>query len=117
MGGKIEKGRLDADETPNSQEAGSPGAVDDSRTPQDIPDGGLQAWLVVMGGWCGMFCTFGLLNCVGVFEEYYFLGPLAQYSLSTVSWITSTQLFLMIFGGIVVRLNHDTRSDKVWADC
>jgi hypothetical protein len=72
----------------------------------DFPDGGLQAWFAVLGGWCGMFCTFGLLNCVGVFEEYYVRGPLAAFGLSTVSWITSTQLWLMIFGGVVVRVSR-----------
>ncbi|SPQ24142.1 76a18f0d-88bf-486b-9890-414bf5a9291d [Thermothielavioides terrestris] len=55
-----------------------------------------------------MFCTFGLLNCVGVFEEYYVRGPLAAFGLSTVSWITSTQLWLMIFGGVVFGPVFDT---------
>lgn len=26
------------------------------------PDGGLQAWLMVLGTWCAMFCTFGWIN-------------------------------------------------------
>jgi hypothetical protein len=70
--------------------------------PADFPDGGLTAWLVVFGGWCALFCTFGLINCVGVFVEYYARGPLSQYTISTVSWITSVQVFFMTFTGIVV---------------
>jgi len=31
--------------------------------PNDFPDGGFQAWLVVMGGFCGIFCGFGWINC------------------------------------------------------
>lgn len=31
--------------------------------PQGIPDGGLQAWRVVLGGFCCMFCSFGWINC------------------------------------------------------
>lgn len=27
-----------------------------------VPDGGLQAWLVVLGAWCGLFCSLGWLN-------------------------------------------------------
>lgn len=27
-----------------------------------VPDGGLRAWLVVLGAWCGLFCTLGWLN-------------------------------------------------------
>ena len=26
------------------------------------PDGGLRAWLVVLGAWCSMFCTYGWIN-------------------------------------------------------
>lgn len=72
--------------------------------PSAFPDGGLKAWLVVAGGWCGLFCTFGLINCVGVFVEYYSEGPLAHYSVSTISWITSVEVFFMTFSGIVVCL-------------
>jgi hypothetical protein len=25
--------------------------------PEDFPDGGFKAWLVVFGGWCALFCT------------------------------------------------------------
>jgi hypothetical protein len=27
------------------------------------PDGGLQAWAVVLGGFCCLFCSFGWTNC------------------------------------------------------
>ncbi len=29
---------------------------------KEIPDGGLAAWLVVLGAWCASFCSFGWLN-------------------------------------------------------
>jgi len=29
----------------------------------DFPDGGFQAWLVVLGGFCAVFCSFGWINC------------------------------------------------------
>lgn len=28
----------------------------------DVPDGGVTAWLVVVGTWCTSFCSFGWLN-------------------------------------------------------
>lgn len=66
------------------------------------PDGGFEAWLVVAGCWAAQFCTFGMVNCIGVFEDYYSNGPLKQYSSSANSWITSVQVFIMVFcGGIV----------------
>ncbi|KAH6653061.1 major facilitator superfamily transporter [Truncatella angustata] len=62
--------------------------------PADFPDGGLDAWLTVLGGFCALFCTFGLVNCVGVFLSYYVQGPLSHYGESSVSWITSMQIFI-----------------------
>lgn len=38
-----------------------PGGVN----PADFPDGGLEAWLVVAGGWCCLFTSFGWINCIG----------------------------------------------------
>lgn len=69
--------------------------------PSDFPDGGLQAWLVVFGGWCALFATFGFVSCIGVFQEYYETGPLASYSTSTISWITATEVWAMIFFGLI----------------
>jgi hypothetical protein len=70
--------------------------------PADFPDGGMEAWLVVLGGWCALFCTFGFVNCVGVFVEYYANGPLSNYSSSAITWITSVQVFVMTGSNAVV---------------
>ena len=66
------------------------------------PEGGREAWLVVLGGWFGLFCTFGLVTCVGVFLEHYQDGPLANYSPSSISWITSLQVFFQVGGSAIV---------------
>lgn len=68
----------------------------------DYPEGGREAWLVVLGGWFGLFCTFGLVTCVGVFLEHYQDGPLADYSPSSISWITSLQVFFQVGGSAIV---------------
>ena len=31
--------------------------------PKSFPDGGLEAWMVVSGGFFCMFCSFGWINC------------------------------------------------------
>lgn len=80
--------------------------------PQDFPDGGREAWLVVFGGWCALFCTFGLINCVGVFQEYYISHTLSGYDPSAVSWITSTQVFMMNFLGLVIGRLYDNYGPK-----
>ncbi|KID82968.1 Major facilitator superfamily domain, general substrate transporter [Metarhizium guizhouense ARSEF 977] len=63
----------------------------------DFPDGGLEAWLVVLGAWCVSFCSYGWINSVGTFQEYYQTGPLKEYTASQIAWIPSMQIFLMSF--------------------
>lgn len=67
--------------------------------PADFPDGGLEANLVVLGAWCCLFCSFGWINCIGIFQEYYQEHLLSQYSSSTISWIPSLEVFMMFLGG------------------
>ncbi|KAI5462042.1 major facilitator superfamily domain-containing protein [Mariannaea sp. PMI_226] len=69
------------------------------------PDGGTTAWLVVLGSWCCSFCSPGWINSIGAFQEYYELGPLHNYSSSTIAWIPSLQLFFLFgLGPIVGRI-------------
>jgi MFS family permease len=77
------------------------GPVAGGVNPADFPDGGLEAWLVVLGCWCALFCSFGWINCIGIFQEYYQQNQLRAYSPSTVSWISSMETFCMFFGGPV----------------
>lgn len=35
------------------------------------PDGGFQAWMMVFGGMCNTFSTFGFVNAWGIFQSYY----------------------------------------------
>ncbi|KAF4456567.1 hypothetical protein F53441_1311 [Fusarium austroafricanum] len=79
--------RGDDDEKKQAQEQEqeqkqSPPGPPSGMAPADFPDGGAEAWLVVFGGWCALFCTFGLVNCVGVFQKYYVSGPLRDYGSS-----------------------------------
>ncbi|KUI56393.1 Riboflavin transporter MCH5 [Cytospora mali] len=96
----IEEAAKEAAEKKDGPHAGHP-PPGSGFHPSDFPDGGLQAWLVVFGSWCGLFCTFGFINCIGVFQEYYERGPLSEYSSSTVSWITSMEVWGLIFFGLI----------------
>ncbi|KAJ4859560.1 major facilitator superfamily domain-containing protein [Trichoderma breve] len=71
------------------------------------PNGGLRAWLVVVGAWCTSFCSFGWINSVGVFQDYYQATILKDYSSSTVSWIPSLQIFFMMALGPIIGLIYD----------
>ncbi|KXH38525.1 major facilitator superfamily transporter [Colletotrichum simmondsii] len=73
----------------------------------DAPDGGVTAWLVVLGAWCTSFCSFGWVNSVGAFQEYYQNDLLRNYSPSTISWIPSLQIFFMMAMGPVIGQLYD----------
>lgn len=70
--------------------------------PSQFPDGGKQAYLTLLGGFCCLFCSFGWLNCLGVFQNYYQMNQLRDYSPSTVAWIPSIQIFIMFLPGPIV---------------
>ncbi|TFY76406.1 hypothetical protein EWM64_g7608 [Hericium alpestre] len=55
----------------------------------DFPDGGLEAWLVVLGGFCTTFSTFGYVNTWGTFQAYYETVFLPTTSPSTMYAIHS----------------------------
>ncbi|PLB38219.1 MFS general substrate transporter [Aspergillus candidus] len=63
-------------------------------------DGGLQAWLQVLGSWILFANTWGLTNSFGVFETYYSHTHLPTSSPSAISWIGSIQLFLTMLVGV-----------------
>ncbi|KAJ7080079.1 major facilitator superfamily domain-containing protein [Mycena crocata] len=68
------------------------------------PDGGLRAWLIVLGAFFSTFSTFGYVNSWGVFQTYYQLHLLKDSSSSTISWIGSVQIALTF--GIAVLMGR-----------
>jgi hypothetical protein len=67
--------------------------------PKSFPDGGAKAWLAVAGSSACLFVSFGWVNCIGVFQDYYQTHQLREYSPSQIAWIPSLQLFFMLAGG------------------
>ncbi|RPA98942.1 MFS general substrate transporter [Choiromyces venosus 120613-1] len=80
--------------------------------PSSFPDGGPTAWLSVLGGFAALFCSFGWINCIGVFQGYYQANQLKEYSPSTVSWISSLETFCMFFFGPVVGKYYDAYGSR-----
>jgi hypothetical protein len=56
-----------------------------------FPEGGAKAWLTVAGGSACLFVSFGWVNCIGVFQDYYSTNQLRSYSQSEISWIPALQ--------------------------
>ncbi|KZF20525.1 major facilitator superfamily transporter [Xylona heveae TC161] len=70
---------------------------------QDVfPEGGRKAWLTVAGASACLFVSFGWVNCVGVFQDYYQTHQLRNYSPSQIAWIPALQIFFMLFSGTFV---------------
>ncbi|KAJ7935201.1 major facilitator superfamily domain-containing protein [Mycena leptocephala] len=74
--------------------------------PQDIwsaeyPDGGVRAWLIVFGGACTTFSTFGYVNAWGVFQSYYEDTLLKDSSPSNIAWIGSVQYSMVFIPAVV----------------
>ncbi|PNS21665.1 Riboflavin transporter MCH5 [Sphaceloma murrayae] len=65
------------------------------------PDGGLQAWLQVLGCHVGMASVWGSVMTWGAFQTYYTSILLPDYPQSTISWIGSLQVTLIFLVGIV----------------
>ncbi|KAG2068851.1 MFS general substrate transporter [Suillus decipiens] len=67
--------------------------------PGETPDGGLTAWLVVIG--LRDSTRVGLANSWGVFQVYYEENLLRHTSPSTIAWIGSVQYALVYFPALV----------------
>lgn len=72
-----------------------------------VPDGGLQAWLQVVGSWVCLVATWGLVNTYGVFQTYYENTLLTTSSSSSISWIGSLQTGLLMLVGVVAGPLYD----------
>jgi len=66
-----------------------------------IDDGGLKAWLTVLGAWLVMFSTFGYLYSFGVYQDFYTRLFLSDHSPSKIGWIGSFQLMMPFACGII----------------
>ncbi|KAI8958335.1 monocarboxylate permease-like protein, mch4 [Daldinia sp. FL1419] len=67
----------------------------------DPPDGGLVAWLQVLGAFVLYFNHWGTMNTFGVYQTYYEKELLQHMSPSDISWIGSLQSFLLLGVGVV----------------
>ncbi|KAH7890368.1 MFS general substrate transporter [Phlebopus sp. FC_14] len=90
--------------TPSSEdkEVASPSGLD-SPPAQSItfPEGGLQAWLTLAGGFMVVVCTSGTMQSFGVYQDYYTRVSLTEYPTSDIAWIGSVQTFFFFSGGLL----------------
>ncbi|KAL2859228.1 major facilitator superfamily domain-containing protein [Aspergillus pseudodeflectus] len=96
--------------SPHQQDAEEPStgsAPKPATGPSPPPNGGLDAWLHVLGGFMLFFNTWGMLNTFGVFQTYYESGALFSRSSSDISWIGSIQATMLLLVGFVTGPIYD----------
>ncbi|KAL8731976.1 MAG: hypothetical protein Q9166_003108 [cf. Caloplaca sp. 2 TL-2023] len=76
------------------------------------PEGGLRAWLVVLGSFSGMLASFGLMNTIGTFQAYVSTHQLANESPSAVGWIFSIYVFLAFGCGLQIGPVFDRKGPR-----
>ncbi|CAL5875267.1 uncharacterized protein PFLUO_LOCUS9571 [Penicillium psychrofluorescens] len=67
-----------------------------------FPDGGTRSWLVILGSFCLLMASYGLMNSVGVLQNYFASHQLSSYSASAVGWIPGLFTFFGLGLGLQV---------------
>ena len=100
--------------TPNDIEKTSPSFPTEAPVETEItyPEGGRDAWLVVLGAFCGLTASLGIYNTAGVFEVVVSQVILPEESPSTLGWIFSIYAFVNWFCGVQVGPTFDARGPR-----
>ncbi|PWY94778.1 MFS general substrate transporter, partial [Aspergillus sclerotioniger CBS 115572] len=108
-----EQSMIFADQEPRHENVSEKGPSDEFEV-GPAPDGGLRAWLVAAGAGSVFFCTLGLANSFGAFEDYYLTHQLKGDTEGAISWIGSLQSFLQFFSGMLGGPLFDRYGAKVF---
>ncbi|CAG8212159.1 unnamed protein product [Penicillium nalgiovense] len=76
------------------------------------PEGGRDAWLVVLGAWCGLTSSLGIYNTSGVFEVVISKVILPEASSSTLGWIFSAYAFVNWVCGVQIGPTFDAMGPR-----
>ncbi|ERF70860.1 hypothetical protein EPUS_02382 [Endocarpon pusillum Z07020] len=66
------------------------------------PEGGLRAWLCVLGSFSGLMVALGMMNTIGTYHAYLATHQLSAVSESALGWIFGIYAFLSFFAGIQI---------------
>lgn len=82
--------------TPNEKGPADNGSLEEKN---EFPEGGLKAWSVVVGAFCGGFAVFGIINSTAVLLDYFQQNQLEDKTPSQIGWIFGLGLFATFFLG------------------
>lgn len=86
--------------TQKTQEINPEDQIELAEEDLSFPDGGTEAYLVVLVALLSLIITFGLMNTIGAIQAYLTTHQLANASASSVGWIFSVYFFFAFGGGI-----------------
>lgn len=114
--GSTGKGFNESDEPRTSEESDASTAV--TRTPTTattevtFPEGGREAWLVVLGSFLSMVSSFGIMNTLGVIQAHLVQDQLKGQDEGKIGWIFGVYSFLCFFGGIIIGPLFDSHGPR-----
>lgn len=79
----------------------------------DFPEGGLQAWLTMLGSFLVYFASFGVVNSCDFFQMFYQVSYLSDYSPTAISFIGTVKITLLYLSGSVAGALFDSYGLKV----
>jgi MFS family permease len=68
----------------------------------DFPEGGREAWLVVLGATLALYGSFGFMVSIGTLQDYWSENQLRDYTARDIGWIPSVFVYLALSLGIWV---------------
>lgn len=109
--GQKEGTQVDTGDTrrPGGQGDNDNGDDSDSLT---YPEGGREAYLVLVGCWCALFGSLGLCNSTGTLEAYISSHQLRDESTGQIGWIFGVYLFLLFAVGVQIGPVFDARGPR-----
>nr|UJH94459.1 MFS.3 [Starmerella bombicola] len=89
-------------DTEHSSESVTQAEIDNfgEKIDRHVPDGGVMAWLQVLGAWTAIVMTFGISSGTGVLMQWLEVNYLKNMSSSRVGWMFSVQLFIFYIMGV-----------------
>ncbi|OCT49525.1 Riboflavin transporter MCH5 [Cladophialophora carrionii] len=76
------------------------------------PEGGREAWLCVLGSFCGLMAALGMMNTLGTYQAYLSTHQLRGENESTVGWIFGIYAFLSFFFGVQIGPIFDAKGPR-----
>lgn len=94
-------------------DAAKEGIQADDTQPGVFPEGGLQAWLCVLGSFFLLLASYGFMVSIGTLQDYWRENQLKEYSIRDIAWIPSVFVYLGLGLGVWVGPLFDRYGPRV----